>query len=148
MLQFSLLLLAVFCVGIHSVDVCPPTQLQNTPFSDEKNCSRFKVCVGNRAHLFNCPSNLHFSPQSTQCEYETDVAPPEGYCEYNDMIFDKPHMCSCRKYVFCNFGVPQIMHCPDGFRFNETIAELSLSEDDASTILSSNSVCSPGNCSE
>ncbi|CAH1116689.1 unnamed protein product [Phaedon cochleariae] len=109
--------------------------------SDPTDCSRFRVCVEDRVYTFSCPSNLFFNHKTRRCDYEHLIEPPDGYCEYPEIMYDKPHFCDCQKYVFCNSGIPAILKCPTGFHFNLTSGIIQVSS-------STNriNVCTEGDC--
>nr|CAI5847632.1 unnamed protein product [Callosobruchus analis] len=52
-----------------------------------------------------------FNPQLKVCDHPENVDLPEGYCEYDDVFYLKPHFCDCRKYVVCEPGNPHKSSC-------------------------------------
>lgn len=89
--------------------MCPTTK---NLLPDPTNCLHFIQCRGKNPITMACPKNLYFDPNLEECNYPENIMIPDHYCEYSDMVYQKPHWCDCKKYVLCNYGKPSVIDCP------------------------------------
>ncbi|GAB0098658.1 hypothetical protein DMENIID0001_144270 [Sergentomyia squamirostris] len=101
--------------------------VQNNHFlKDFNRCENYYVCVNGVAHEGACPEPFFFNEATQACDHQRNVACRN--CEQGDSITTMvlPESKTCDSFVRCIDGERELVKCPGGFIFDETLGRCNL----------------------